>query len=122
MLSLRDKNTFRAVEGGVIPVGDRPHSWGFGDGFAPATSVGDRPPGLAAPDHTVPYGTVLLEGRFPRHSVPGYDHAVPPGRNTFRAVEGGIIPVGDRPHSWGFGDRFAPATSVGDRPRADPPD
>jgi hypothetical protein len=24
-------------------------------------------------------------GRRPRHFVPGYDHAVPPGRNTFRA-------------------------------------
>jgi len=24
-----------------------------------------------------------FEGRFPRHFVPGYDHAVPPGQNTF---------------------------------------
>jgi hypothetical protein len=23
-----------------------------------------------------------LEGRFPRHFMPGYDHAVPPGQNT----------------------------------------
>jgi hypothetical protein len=27
--------------GTVIPVGDRPHSRGFGEGFAPATSVGE---------------------------------------------------------------------------------
>ena len=27
-----------------------------------------------------------------------------------------MIPVGDRPHSWGFGDRSAPAASVEDRP------
>jgi hypothetical protein len=39
--------------------------------------------GLAAPDHTVPYGTVLSEGRFPRHFVPGYDRAVPPGQRPF---------------------------------------
>jgi hypothetical protein len=26
-----------------------------------------------------------LAGRFPRHFVPGYDHAVPPGRNTVSA-------------------------------------
>jgi hypothetical protein len=25
-----------------------------------------------APDQTVPYGTVLSRGRFPRHFVPGY--------------------------------------------------
>ncbi len=36
-------------------------------------------------NHTVPYGTDLLGWRSPRHFVPGYDHAVPPGRNTFRA-------------------------------------
>jgi hypothetical protein len=29
--------------------------------------------------HTVTYGTAFLEGRFPRHFVPGYDRAVPPG-------------------------------------------
>jgi hypothetical protein len=29
--------------------------------------------GLAAPDHTVPYGTVLSKGRCPRHFVPSYD-------------------------------------------------
>jgi hypothetical protein len=27
----------------MIPIGDRPHSWEFGDGFAPAPWVGDRP-------------------------------------------------------------------------------
>src|SRR6202011_3354730 len=36
-------------------------------------------------NHTVPYGTALLGWRSPRHFVPGYDHAVPLGRNTFRA-------------------------------------
>ena len=36
-------------------------------------------------NHTVPYGTALLGWRCPRHFVPGYDLAVPPGRNTFRA-------------------------------------
>jgi len=40
--------------------------------------------GLAAPDHTVPYGTVLFGGRCSRHFVPGYDRSVPPGRNTLR--------------------------------------
>jgi hypothetical protein len=38
------------------------------------------PLGLAAPDHTVPYGTVLSRDTFPRHFVPGYDHAVPLGQ------------------------------------------
>jgi hypothetical protein len=36
-------------------------------------------------NHTVPYGTALLGWRSPRHFVSGYDHAVPPGRNRFRA-------------------------------------
>ena len=36
--------------------------------------------GFAAPDHTVPYGTVLSGWRCPRHFVPGYDRAVPPGQ------------------------------------------
>src|ERR1700686_3739036 len=36
-------------------------------------------------NHTVPYGTALLGWRCPRHFVPGYDHAVPLGRNRFRA-------------------------------------
>jgi hypothetical protein len=36
-------------------------------------------------NHTVPYGTALLGWRCPRHFVPGYDHAVPLGRNSFRA-------------------------------------
>ncbi len=31
-----------------------------------------------------------------------------------------VTSIGDRPHSWGFGERFAGATSVGDRPRPDP--
>src|SRR5580700_12268323 len=30
-------------------------------------------------NHTVPYGTVLLGWRCPRHFVPGYDRTVPPG-------------------------------------------
>jgi hypothetical protein len=34
-------------------------------------------------NHTVPYGTALRGGAGPRHFVPGYDHAVPPGQNTF---------------------------------------
>jgi hypothetical protein len=28
-----------------------------------------------------------LEGCFPRHFVPGYDQAVPPGQNTFSPAE-----------------------------------
>jgi hypothetical protein len=36
-------------------------------------------------NHTVPYGTALLGWRCPRHFVPGYDHAVPPGRKRLRA-------------------------------------
>jgi hypothetical protein len=36
-------------------------------------------------NHTVPYGTALLGWRCSRHFVPGYDHAVPLGRNTFCA-------------------------------------
>src|ERR1700730_6581168 len=36
-------------------------------------------------NHTVPYGTALLGRRCPRHFVPGYDHAIPLGRNRFRA-------------------------------------
>jgi hypothetical protein len=27
----------------------------------------------------VPYGTAFLRGAVPRHFVPGYDRAVPPG-------------------------------------------
>jgi hypothetical protein len=33
---------------------------------------------LAAPDHTVPYGTVLSRA-LSWHFVPGYDRTVPPG-------------------------------------------
>ena len=36
-------------------------------------------------NHTIPYGTALLGWHCPRHVVPGYDHAVPLGRNRFRA-------------------------------------
>ena len=35
-------------------------------------------------NHTVPYGTALLGWRCPRHFVPGYDQAVPLGRNYLR--------------------------------------
>jgi len=38
----------------------------------------------ACANHTVPYGTVLLDGAGPRHFVPGYDRTVPPGRKPFR--------------------------------------
>jgi hypothetical protein len=54
-------------------------------GFAKETRRTFRreiPLGLAIPpDHTVPYGTVLLilSDAFPRHFVPGYDRTVPPG-------------------------------------------
>ena len=34
-------------------------------------------------DRTLRDGSIW--GARPRHFVPGYDHAVPPGRNTFRA-------------------------------------
>jgi hypothetical protein len=40
------------------------------------------PLGLAAPDHTVPYGNGTFEGHFPRHFVPGYDQPVPPGQKN----------------------------------------
>ena len=36
-------------------------------------------------NHTVAYGTAILGWRYPRHFAPGYDRAVPLGRNTFRA-------------------------------------
>jgi hypothetical protein len=45
-----------------------------------------RPPGLAAPDHTVPYGTDL-SGTLPRHFVPGYDRVVPTGRKYILRAE-----------------------------------
>jgi hypothetical protein len=37
----------------------------------------------SAPDHTVPYGTVLLGWECSRHFVPGYDRTVPPGLSLF---------------------------------------
>jgi hypothetical protein len=37
----------------------------------------------SAPDHTVPYGTVILRQGYTRHFVPGYDRAVPPGLSPF---------------------------------------
>jgi hypothetical protein len=43
--------------------------------------------GLAAPDHTRTLRDGSLEGCFPRHFVPGYDQAVPPGQNTFSPAE-----------------------------------
>ncbi len=61
-------------------------------------------------NHTVPYGTALLGWRRPRHFVPGYDHAVPPGRSRFRveAVRAGMAvgrsngrpPDGSRVSCW----------------------
>ena len=36
-------------------------------------------------NHTVPYRDCSSGWRNPRHFVPGYDHAVPLGRNTLRA-------------------------------------
>jgi hypothetical protein len=51
-----------------------------------AASMGERffvVPELPARGHTVPYGTVPFEGRSPRHFVPGYDRAVPPGQKPF---------------------------------------
>ena len=41
--------------------------------------------GSAAPDHTRTLRDGSFEGRFPRHFVPGYDHAVPLGTKRFRA-------------------------------------
>jgi hypothetical protein len=35
------------------------------------------------PNHTVPYGTVLLGWGCSRHFVPGYDQIVPPGLSCF---------------------------------------
>ena len=43
---------------------------------------------IPAPDHTVPYGTVLWRDAFPGHFVPGYDHAVPPGQKPFAHLRG----------------------------------
>jgi hypothetical protein len=37
-----------------------------------------NPPGLAAPDHTVPTGR-FFSGTLPRHFVPGYDRCCPYG-------------------------------------------
>jgi hypothetical protein len=42
----------------------------------------EEPLGSAAPDHTEPYGTVLLRDAS-RHFVPGYDRVVPPGQYAF---------------------------------------
>ena len=36
------------------------------------------------PNHTVPYGTVLVFAHIPGTEVPGYHHSVPPGRLKFR--------------------------------------
>ena len=38
---------------------------------------------LTCTNHTVPYGTAVLDGRRPRHFVPGYDRTVPPGLSPF---------------------------------------
>ena len=43
-----------------------------------ASACCEIPPGLAAPDHTVPYGTVPSHARFPRHCVPGRLRSVCP--------------------------------------------
>src|ERR1700726_4634645 len=40
-------------------------------------------------NHTVPYGTVLLGWRCPRHFVPGYDRTVPPGRFATVSIKAG---------------------------------
>ena len=42
------------------------------------------PLGLAAPDHTAPFGTVSLGGRFPRHFVPGLRSCCPSGTSFFK--------------------------------------
>jgi hypothetical protein len=42
--------------------------------------------GIGVPNHTVPYGTVPSGGRFFRHFVPGYNHAVLPGQKPFTQV------------------------------------
>ena len=44
-----------------------------------ANFLGERPLGLAAPDHTVPYGTVLSRDVFPGTSCQATIGVVPPG-------------------------------------------
>jgi hypothetical protein len=90
--------SLRVGGGRSVPLGTDPIR-GFGERFAPAISIGDRPrpdPGLRA------WGQTLLGTKSPDGLLPASCH------------------IGDRPHSWGFGERFAGATSVGDRPRPDP--
>src|ERR1700719_2693815 len=43
--------------------------------------------GFATPDHTVPYETVPLGWRCPRHFVPGYDRTVSPGQEDSDAAK-----------------------------------
>jgi hypothetical protein len=51
---------------------------------------------FAAPDHTVPYGTVLSRDAFPRHFVPGYDRCCPYGTRlqTLRNSSSKVITFG----------------------------
>jgi hypothetical protein len=61
----------------------------------------EMPHELAAPNHTVPYGTVPSGGRFSRHFVPGYDQSVPPGQMPFPIEDPATQPqaLGKRPNS-----------------------
>ena len=45
-----------------------------------------KPPGLAAPDHTVPTGRFFW-GTLPRHFVPGYDRCCPYGTKYILRAE-----------------------------------
>src|ERR1700704_1711922 len=49
--------------------------------MAPISTRNTSGIGCARSYRTLRDGT--FEGHFPRHFVPGYDHAVPPGQNTF---------------------------------------
>jgi len=70
-------------------------SWTRSSVAAPPLAVrshrSQRATAWSAPDHTVPYGTVLLGWGCSRHFVPGYDRTVPPGLSSFlRALNPGL--------------------------------
>jgi hypothetical protein len=51
-----------------------------------------------------------FEGRFPRHFVPAYDHAVPPGQNS---CEFSVVSGRSANHSWKAPSLDTPETNVG---------
>ncbi len=116
-LAARISDSYRRLangqhELGVIPIGDRPDSWGSGNGFPPATSVGDRP---------LVGGFRMSASRFRSHL--GQTDWTPATSVGDRPLVGGFRMSAsrfrDRPLSecWtGWTPLVVEATSVGDRP------